>query len=101
MSRYSLYGPSLTGLVLTELKRTYKSKDGRNPMRPLAENRLISTLGTRVDTKSRLVNEFAGPLERNSTASGIRFREDYRLQDDLFLFRGMRLGLVRLSYLNE
>ena len=24
---------------LTELKRTYKSKDGRNPMRPLAENR--------------------------------------------------------------
>jgi len=39
MSRYLLYGPSLTGLFLTELKRTYKSKDGRNPMRPLAENR--------------------------------------------------------------
>ena len=76
MSRYSLYGPSLTGLFLTELKRTYKSKDARNPMRPLAENRLISTLGTRVDTKSRLVNEFvrAAGKKLNSVGHTIQGR---------------------------
>jgi len=74
MSRYLLYGPSLTGLFLTELKRTYKSKDGRNPMRPLAENRPIITVGMRVDTKSRLVNEFVRAVRKKLSSVGHRIQ---------------------------
>jgi hypothetical protein len=55
MSRYRHCERFPTDL-LTALEITYKSQYGRKPVRTLAQTRLITTRGTRIDTKSRLKN---------------------------------------------